>query len=487
VITIEYILLVASVLVLVGVLAARFFQNLGVPLLLLFLAVGMFAGPEGLGGARFANPSDAAGLGVIALMLILFAGGLDTGWQEARPVARRAGLLATFGVVVTAALIGVLAAVIIPLSLAEGLLLGAIVSSTDAAAVFSVLRARNVSLRNRLKPLLELESGSNDPMAVFLTLSLLELSQGMDLTWVDFLLRFLQQMSIGAVAGLAVGRGAAYLLNRMRFFYEGFYPVFMLAAVGAAFSATSLVGGSGFLAVYVAGIVLGNAAVVQKKSLLRFFDGMAWLSQITMFVALGLLASPSRIAGLLLPGLILVVFLILVARPLAVVISLAGGGWSWREQLFVSWVGLRGAAPVILATFPFMAGLPTAPILLDVVFFIVLGSVLVQGWSVPLAARLLGVTAPPVVKGRQALEFAGAQPADSDLVDFVIPSGCSVAGRQIVELGLPRDSLIVLITRAEEFLVPAGDTVLEEGDVVLALVTKTSLPEVRAIFMAAAD
>jgi cell volume regulation protein A len=268
----------------------------------------------------------------------------------------------------------------------------------------------------------------------------------------------------------------------LKFAYEGFYPVFALAFAAFIYSATALVGGSGFLAVYLAGLVAGNSVFVHKKTLLRFFDGLAWLSQIGMFLTLGLLVFPSRLVPVIVVGLLISGFLMLVARPVSVFIALAFSRLHWREKALVSWVGLRGAVPIILATFPLLAKLPNAELMFNLVFFIVLTSALLQGWSIPAVARLFKVDAPVERKRQYPIEFAPAAGMDTELVEFVVPSHAAVAGKSLVELGMPRDSLVVLISQNEEFIVPSGGTVLNEGDVVLALVNKRNLPEVRKIF-----
>ena len=476
---IDSLLLIASLLILAGVAVSRLSDNLGVPALVLFLGIGMLAGSEGPGGIYFDDVDLAQSIGVIALAIILFSGGLDTRWQEVRPVLWQSTTLATLGVLITAITVGLFVSYVFHVSLTSGLLLGAIVSSTDAAAVFSVLRSKNVSLRGKLKPLLELESGSNDPMAVFLTLGLLQLIQNKDASPVSLLWIFLVQMGLGAAIGYGLGKGIVYAINRLRLFYEGLYPVFILASALLTYALTATLGGSGFLAVYIAGLVAGNADFVHKKSLLRFSDGLAWLSQITMFVALGLLVFPSRVVPIVGTGLLVSAFLMFVARPFGVFLSLVRSEFRWKEKLFVSWVGLRGAVPVVLATFPFTARYPDAEVLFNIVFFIVLTSALLQGWSIPPIARFLKLDAPLVKKRTYPIEFAPLEGVDAQLVDLIVPYSSAAVGRPIVELGLPQDSLIVLVSRGDEYLVPSGGTVLQGGDTLLVLVNKQNLPSVR--------
>ncbi len=484
---IDYLLLIGSALILLSIGIAKFSDNLGVPILLLFLGVGMLAGSEGPGGIYFDDAGLARSIGIIALVFILFAGGMDTDWTAVRPVLWPAVSLATLSVLLTALAVGVVTHFFLGISLLNGLLLGAVISSTDAAAVFSVLRARSVSLRGNLKPLLEMESGSNDPMAVFLTVGLIQLLVSPQSSFYDIVFLFVTQMGIGAVFGLGMGKMLAVLLNRVKFVYEGFYPVFAMASVAFIYGATALIGGSGFLAVYIAGLVAGNSDFVHKKSLSRFFDSLAWLSQIVMFVTLGLLVFPSRIVPIIAVGLLISAFLMFVARPVSVFISLAWARLNWREKTLISWVGLRGAVPIILATFPLLAGLPNSELFFNLVFFIVLTSALLQGWSIPAVARLLKVDAPLKHKRNYPFEFAPAEGMDTQLKEFTIPSRSAIVGKSIVEIGMPRDSLIVLINREEQFIVPSGGTVLNEGDVVLALVNQRNLPEVQAIFSRAAS
>lgn len=481
-ISIEYILLVGSILILVSIALSRVSDNLGVPALLLFLTIGMLAGSEGPGGIYFDDAGLAQSIGIIALVFILFAGGLDTQWREVRPVVKQAMSLATLGVLLTALALGVFAHSVLNISLRGGLLLGAIVSSTDAAAVFSVLRSKNVSLRGRLKPLLELESGSNDPMAVFLTIGLIQLMTIPGTSLGSIALLFVVQMSLGAAFGLALGKAMVFLLNRLKVAYQGLYLVFALAFVTLTYAATASVGGSGFLAVYVAGLLAGNSEFIQKRSILRSFDGLAWLSQIAMFLTLGLLVFPSEIVPVIGVGLLIAAFLMFVARPLSAFVSLFFAKLNWKEKIFVSWVGLRGAVPIILATFPLLAGLPAAKLIFNIVFFIVLTSALLQAWSIPVVARALRLDAPVTPKRQYPIEFAPVEGVDTELVDMIVPYNSECAGKSIVELALPQDSLIVLISRDDNFIVPSGGTILQEGDTVLVLVNKTNLPAIRAIF-----
>lgn len=479
---IELLLLIISLLILISIGIAKIFDNLGVPSILLFIIVGMLAGSEGPGGINFNDAWLAQTIGIFALIYILFSGGLDTQWKTVKETAAPAISLATVGVFITALLLGLFVSYLLDISFLYGLLFGAIVSSTDAAAVFSILRSKNTNLKGSLRPLIELESGSNDPMAVFLTIGTIELIISPQTGAVDLVLFFVYQMGLGAVVGLLFGRLLVYLLNNLNFFYEGIYPVFAFAFAALIYSSAAVIDGSGFLAVYIAGIIVGNHDFIQKKGLLRFFDGLAWLCQITMFVTLGLLVFPSQIYSVLGTGLLVSAFLLFVARPVSVFGTLAFFKYNWREKLFVSWVGLRGAVPIILATYPLIYNLNESDILFNIVFFIVLTSAILQGWSIPPVARFLKVDAPLDMKKKIPIEFYPSKGEQTELVDFIIPYNSAIAGIPLVELGMPGDSIIVLITRNEESIVPGGSTTMEEGDAVLVLVNKESLPKVNEIF-----
>lgn len=462
----EHLLLVASVLLLLSVIASKTSGRLGVPALLLFLVVGMVAGSDGPGGIAFDDPGLAQTLGVIALAFILFAGGADTEWRAVRPALWEALALSTVGVVVTAGTLAAATTLLLGYSFLEAFLLGAIVSSTDAAAVFAVLRARNVGLRGRLKPLLELESGSNDPMAVFLTIAAMRLLMEPAVNVGTIALGFVVQMVLGAVAGYAIGRGTVWIANRIRLEYEGLYPVLTLGLVLFAYGATQTIGGNGFLAVYVAGLVVGNSDFIHKRSVVRFHDGLAWLMQIVMFLALGLLVFPSQLPPVVAPGLVIAALLIFVARPVGVLLVLLPFRMPLADKLMVAWVGLRGAVPIVLATFPLVAGIPGANDLFNLVFFVVLSSVLLQGTFIPNVARWLGVDV-PVEQHPLPPHVPVVASANAAVKEIRIPPESRSAGKRILELGLPRGTLVAMLKRGPLVIVPDGGTVIEAGDVVV--------------------
>lgn len=480
-------LLIAAVLLLLGVVASKVSSRLGVPSLLLFLALGMLAGSDGPGGIELEDFELVQSLGVVALAFILFSGGLETRWDDVRPVLWKGIGLATVGVATTAAIVGAFATVVLDLSITAGILLGAIISSTDAAAVFSVLRSRGVGLRPPLRPLLELESGSNDPMAVFLTIAMIELLTEPDVAIVDLLPMFVQQMTVGAVIGYGVARGAVVAINRLRLEVEGLYPVLAVAVVLLVYGATAAVGGSGFLAVYVAGVTMSTQQFLHKRSLLRFHDGLAWLMQIVMFLAMGLLVFPSELPAVAGRALLMAVVLVVVARPVATLLTLLPLRVPIRDTALVGWVGLRGAVPIILATFPLVEGLPQSEVVFNTVFFITITSVLIQGTTIPIAARLLGVTAPSPPSSPHLAELIPEGAITKDLVEMTLPGTARSAGLQIVDLGLPRGVLIVMLSRDDDAIVPQGGTVLEPGDRLLVLVDTDTAAEVRDILGADKD
>jgi potassium/hydrogen antiporter len=342
-----------------------------------------------------------------------------------------------------------------------------------------IMRSKGVSLRGQLAPVIELESGSNDPMAVFLTTALIGLLVNPQLSVLSLLPQFVLQMGMGALLGYLFGRLGVYIVNRLNLEYEGLYPVFTIAWVLLIYGATEVLWGNGFLAVYLAGIVMGNAYLIHRNSLRRFHDGLAWLMQITMFLTLGLLVFPAQLPAVVGTGLFISAILIFVARPLGVFISLLPFRMSIRENLMVGWVGLRGAVPIILATFPLLAGVTQSDTIFNLVFFIVLTSVLIQGTSIPLIARLLRVDSPIRRRVRAPLEFEPSHGMQGELFEVDLPAHSPAVGKALVDLALPKGVLFVLIGRNEEFFTPTGSTVLEAGDIILLLSDQNMLEQVR--------
>lgn len=475
-------MLLVGVLLLVGIGSSKFSARLGVPVLVLFLGVGMLAGSEGLGRIPFENYALASNAGSAALALILFDGGLRTSLDAVRSVWRPALALSTVGVLITSVLTGLTAAWVLQLPLPQGLLLGSIVGSTDAAAVFSVLRTSGVKLPERLSDTLEVESGSNDPMAIFLTVELISLITGSNDSVEELVWLFVSQFAVGSLVGIAVGRLATWAVNRIKLDYPGLYPLLALAFGLVAFGLAAVLGGSGFLAVYIAGIVLGSSSIVFRRGIFSFHDAVAWLGQIVLFVMLGLLSFPSRLLAVAGEGLLIALVLILLARPLAVVVSLLPFRFRPRELTFLSWVGLKGAVPITLATFPLLAGVPQSQLIFNAVFFVVLISAITQGWSLPLVARWLHI-------GRQAdptpalsVEIHALRHVDNEIVDYTVKPGAQVAGQQLCDLTLPDGVLVTLILRGKQVVMPRGSTPLKPGDHVFVALRTRLQPLIDRLF-----
>jgi cell volume regulation protein A len=480
ILTLELMLVGIALLFLISILANKFSERLGVPALLIFLVVGMLAGSEGPGGIPFDDPVLAQVIGIVALAYILFSGGLDTRWEQIQPVLWQGVALSTVGVVLTATMLGGFAVLVLGFSPLTGLLLGAVVASTDAAAVFSVLRTARARLQGNLRPLLELESGSNDPVAVLLTIGIIGVILTPGTSLLAVVPMFVQQMAVGGLLGYGMGQAVVFLINRLKLEFEGLYPVLSLTMVLLTYGLTATLGGNGFLAVYVAGLIMGNSIVLHKKSLIRFHDGIAWLMQIVMFLALGLLVFPSSLLPVAVPGILAALFLLLVARPVAVMLTLLPWKMPMNEKALISWVGLRGAVPIILATYPLVAGVPNAEAIFNLVFFIVLVSALVHGTSIPSVARWLGLAAPLEETRRLSREFEVDPDTPSELLELVIPPDAPAVGRQVVDLGLPKGALIILMQKEDERFVPGGSTVIEAGDTLLLLTTDDLAETIRA-------
>lgn len=471
------ILLVASILV------SRVSERVGVPVVLIFLVVGMLAGSEGLGGIDFSDYRFAYRIGTAALVLILFDGGLNTSMAAVRRVAGPAGVLATAGVIATAALTAV-AAHLLGLEWPIALLLGAVVSSTDAAAVFAMLRGSGLNLKQRVGSTIEVESGANDPMAIILTVLLTQsLVEGRTLPdWSSLATQVVVQIAVGLAVGVAMGRGGRLVLNRLRLQAGGLYPVFTIALAFLAYGVATVVQGSGILAVYVAGIVLGNGTLPYRRSLVRVHDAFAWLSQISMFLLLGLLVFPSRLLDVAWTGLALALVLAVVIRPIVVAVFLAPFGYPPREVGFVGWVGLRGAVPIILSLFPILAGAAGAERMFDMVFFIVVVGAFVPGMSVAWLTRRLGLGAVETPMPPAVLEIESMSPLEGELMSFYVDEALAVVGVPIVDLPFPEGSAATLIVRGQQLIAPKGNTELAVGDHVYIFARPADRPFIQLMF-----
>lgn len=462
--TTENILLIGSILLFISLLAGKTSYKFGVPVLILFITIGMLAGSDGIGGINFDNPKSAQFIGVVALNFILFSGGLDTDWLSVKPILWQGITLSTVGVLLTASLVGLFVWAITDFTIFEALLLGSIVSSTDSAAVFSILRSKNLALKGSIRPALELESGSNDPMAYILTIVFTGLVVNHDSSFLSIIPLFFSQLILGGLLGFAFGKIGTILINKIKLDYEGLYIVLVIALMFFSFSFTDFIGGNGFLAVYLCAVYIGNQDLIHKKKILKSFDSFAWLMQIILFLTLGLLVFPTRIVPVIGIGLLISVFLILIARPISVFISLFPFKIQTRVKLFISWVGLRGAVPIVFATYPLIAGAEKANMIFNIVFFISITSVLIQGTTLPKVAKWLSLTLPERLKQRTQSDMELSDSIKSSLTEIVIPANCSIIGKQIVQLGLPKTTLISFIKRGDNYVTPTGSTTIDSYD-----------------------
>ena len=473
---------IGALLLVISIVASDFSSRMGAPLLLVFLALGMLAGEDGPGGIRFDDFEVSYLIGTLALAVIIFDGGMRTRRESFRVALWPAVSLATFGVIATAGLVGLFAAWALELNWLQGLLIGAIVGSTDAAAVFGLLRNAGTTLKERVTSTLEIESASNDPMAIFLTVALIEvLRAGGTRLDAGVLLAFVQQFGVGAVLGFAGGRLLVWLINRLTL-ASGLYPLLAMAGGLLIFAVTAQVGGSGFLAIFLAGLVLGNSQMQAAQNILRVHDGLAWLSQLGMFLILGLLVTPRELVDVALPALAIAAFLMMVARPAAAAASLLPFRFPWREQLFISWVGLRGAVPVVLALFPVMYGVDDARLYFNVAFFIVLVSLVLQGWTIAPTARLLRLEVPPSIEPVQRLTLDMPGHFEHEVLGYQVQRGSLAAARDLATLELPEGIHIMAVMRDGVPQALGPELAFKPGDYVYVLAQPKFLPEANKVF-----
>ena len=470
----EEVLLTASIILFLSIFAGKAGYRFGLPALLLFLGVGMLFGSDGL-GIQFSDSHFAQFIGMLALSIILFSGGMDTKFSEVKPIASQGIVLATVGVFATTFITGGFiywlsgfASQYVSLTFPESLLMAAVMSSTDSASVFSILRSKGVHLKQKLRPTLELESGSNDPMAYMLTLILIAYIQQGDMDLMEAGFSLVIQLIVGGIAGYLFGRLAVYIINRINIENESLYPIMILATAFLTFSATTLCKGNGYLAVYIAGLIVGNSKIVHKKSIGTFFDGFAWLWQIVMFLTLGLLVNPHELLPVASIGLTVGIFMIIIARPVSVFLCLLPyKNFDLRGKLYISWVGLRGAVPIIFATYPLIAGVEHAGLIFNVVFFITILSLLIQGTTVTLAAKWLNLIAAPIKKDAFGIELP--EDIKSAMSEIDITPAVLLHGNKLMELTLPDHTLAVMVKREGRYFIPKGNTELKENDKLLMI------------------
>lgn len=458
-------LIVTGLLFIASVFFSKISDRYGVPALIMFLGIGMISGSDGIFNIWFDDVKFTQHVGTIALIFILFAGGLDTSLKSIAPVFKSGLVLATLGVVITAFLVGIFVYLVLDFSFMQSLLLGAIVSSTDAAAVFAILRSRGIKLKNNLGELLEFESGSNDPMAIFLTVTIIGVltttaSPEAGMWVVNLLLQFI----IGGLVGWGFGSAIPSIMNRINLNAWGLYPVLLVAMVVFVFGATSKMGGNGYIAVYIAGIFANKREFVYKKNLIGFFDGIGWLMQVFIFLTIGLLVFPSELPSVALISLFIAIFIMFVARPVSVFISLVFSKFSPKEKFFISWVGIRGVVPVILATYPLAAGIDKSHIMFNIVFFVVFISVIVQGSTLSKVASFFGVKvetcSEPSGENTKPIYYSG-------LRQFSVPKNSKLEGLNLAEVEFDDSFLVLLVKRNDEFIKPGGSYKFHSGDLLL--------------------
>ncbi len=471
---------IAGVLLTLAIAVSLLARRLRVPGLVVFLGLGMLAGPQALDLVGFATPEFGQTVGVVAVALILFEGGLAAGWKSIRPVLRTGLSLAVVGTLLTAVIAGLGAAWLVGLDTLEGLLLGSIVAATDGAAVFALLRRS--SLRRRLAYTLEAEAGFNDPVAVLLVLGFIEWIQtpGYDVAQMAELL--VAELAIGAAVGTVVGRVAVEGLRRVGLFAPGLYPVGSVAAAATAFGLAEVLTGSGFLSVYLAGLVVGSASLPNKRAIAEFHDGLAWVSQIAVFLVLGLLVVPSSLTALWDESLIVTLLLMFAARPVAVFVSTLFSRFEFREIVLLQWAGLRGAIPIVMATFPVIEGVSGANETFNIVFFVVIASSLLQGTTFEWLARRLGVTTSTPALERPLIQVGNIRRLGAEVLEFPVRENDAVVGHVVNELQLPRDALVSVIVRGQEALLPRGSTEIEAGDRLHILVRGKLSQHVQQLF-----
>ncbi len=471
----DYIILIASSLVIFALILSKASFKIGMPTLLLFLAIGMLAGEDGLGIA-FNDPESAQFVGLIALTVILFFGGMGTDFKEIRPRLKEGLSLATFGVLLTTMLTGgfiygifYLLPIETKLNFPQCLLCAAVMSSTDSASVFSILRSKDIHLKENIRPVLELESGSNDPMAYMLTIILIQFIQLGNLTIYDATLLLFMQFAMGVIVGISLGYITVWVVNKINIPTPSLYPILVLGFAGLTYAVSTRLGGNGYLSVYLAGLIVGNRKLQYKKNILGFFDGFTWLWQLIIFLCLGLLVTPSHLLSIAVPAILIGLFMIFFGRPIATWLSLlpVRSSLSTKARHYISWMGLRGAAPIIFATYPLMTNIPYADIIFNIFFFITLLSLIIQGSLATFLAEkleLIGEASPTTVFNVDLPEQI-----KTSLSEIIVTKNMLQEGMSLAEIPLPQKTLAIMVLRDEQYFVPSGETALQEDDHILLL------------------
>ncbi len=453
-------MIICSLVLLICITSTKILYKFGVPILLIFIVLGMLFGSDGIVGIYFDNYELASDICSIALIFIMFYGGFGTNWKMAKPIAVQSILMSSLGVVITAGLTGLFSSIVFKTSLLEGLLIGSVIASTDAAAVFAILRSQKLNLKGSIASILEIESGSNDPFAYMLTIIILGLMSNQG--YGSIVPMLLNQIIVGILASIVLAKLSVYLLRNVMFEIEGFYPIFITAIAILAYSLSEYFGGNGYLSVYITGIIIGNSKIPHKKSIFQFFDGVSWLMQILLFFLLGLLAFPSQMPSVMFKGISISIFMILISRPIATFSILSWFKVPIKEQLFISWVGIRGAASIVFAIFAVTYDVHINYDIFHIIFFIALFSVSVQGTLIPKVARKLDL----IDDDQSVLKTFNdyKENKSTKLIEFTISENSPIANKSIMDSNIPEDILVVMIKRKGDVLVPNGSTVILPGD-----------------------
>lgn len=456
-------MIISGLVLLICITSSKMLYKFGVPMLLIFIVLGMLFGSDGIVGIYFDNYDLASTLCSIALVFIMFYGGFGTNWKMAKPVAKQSILMSTFGVIITSLLTGVFCYFILNTSLLEGLLIGSIVGSTDAASVFTILRSQKLNLKSEIASLLEVESGSNDPIAYMMTLSIVMImSSGLSWSIVPMILK---QIIFGILLGAVLAKATVFIIRRANFELEGFYSIFIIAIAILAYALSEFIGGNGYLSVYIAGIILGNSKIPHKKSLVAFFDGISWIMQIMLFFMLGLLSFPSRLPQVIGVSILISIFMIFIARPIATHVILRGFKTPIKEQILISWVGLRGAASIVFAIFAITSGVPIENDIFHIIFFIALISVSVQGTLLPKVAQKLDLVDNDTTVLKTFNDYQ--EEKSTMLLEYNVSKSSKWMNKTIMDAEIPDDILIVMIKRNGQVIVPKGSTEILEKDILV--------------------